>query len=64
MATFLLQDFVQLRQEDPNRFTAEDLHAHLTLARLGKDIIEKEQFSNQPILIFVQPNKSTWHEAI
>ena len=32
----ITDDFVQLRRENPNQFTAEDLHTYLTLARLGK----------------------------
>ena len=35
--TAVTDDFVQLRQNDPNQFTTEDLHSHLILARLGKN---------------------------
>ena len=36
--TAVTDDFVQLRQNDPNQFTPEDLHSHLVLARLGKKV--------------------------
>jgi len=48
--TAVTDDFVQLRQEDPNQFTPEDLHSHLILARLvalshGKPSLEAEDWS-------------------
>jgi len=45
--TAVTDDFVQLRRQNPNQFTAEDLHTYLTLARLvtlsyGKSRMEGE----------------------
>ena len=54
--TAVTDDFVQLRQEDPNQFTPEDLHSHLILARLGNTKAKQTLFldgsirSGHPIL--------------